>query len=92
MRLVLIFSHLLRRQKRAQPIRWSHFLLSHCGFFMSDLKRLQDLRPRISVLPLGSGPLAGNPFAMPRDLLQKELGFDSLSLNSMQVRSCGFGE
>ncbi|KAK9898315.1 argininosuccinate lyase [Cystobasidium minutum MCA 4210] len=70
--------------QRAQPIRWSHFLLSHCGFFISDLKRLQDLRPRISVLPLGSGPLAGNPFAMPRDLLQKELGFDSLSLNSMQ--------
>jgi argininosuccinate lyase len=71
--------------QRAQPIRWSHFLLSHCGFFLSDLQRLRDLRPRISVLPLGSGPLAGNPFAMPRDLLQKELGFDSLSLNSMQV-------
>merc|ERR1711977_694101 len=50
----------------------------------NDLKRLQDLKPRISVLPLGSGPLAGNPFAMPRDLLQAELGFDSLTLNSMQ--------
>jgi len=70
--------------QRAQPIRWSHFLLSHCGFFINDLKRLQDLKPRISVLPLGSGPLAGNPFAMPRDLLQAELGFDSLTLNSMQ--------
>merc|ERR1712093_16728 len=70
--------------QRAQPIRWSHFLLSHCGFFINDLKRLQDLKPRISVPPLGSGPLAGNPFAMPRDLLQAELGFDSLTLNSMQ--------
>ncbi|KAL7008049.1 argininosuccinate lyase [Cystobasidiomycetes sp. EMM_F5] len=70
--------------QRAQPIRWSHFLLSHCAFFVNDYKRLQDLKPRISVLPLGSGPLAGNPFAMPRDLLQKELGFASLSINSMQ--------
>jgi len=70
--------------QRAQPIRWSHFLMSHCGFFISDLRRLRDLKPRISVLPLGSGPLAGNPFAMPRDLLQQELGFQSLSLNSMQ--------
>ena len=51
---------------------------------MSDLKRLQDLKPRISVLPLGSGPLAGNPFAMPRELLRQELGFARLSLNSMQ--------
>lgn len=56
------------------------------GFFINDLKRLRDLVPRISVLPLGSGPLAGNPFAMPRDLLQAELGFESLTLNSMQVR------
>lgn len=70
--------------QRAQPIRWSHFLLSHVAFFLNDLKRLQDLKPRISVLPLGSGPLAGNPFAMPRDLLQTELGFQSLTLNSMQ--------
>lgn len=70
--------------QRAQPIRWSHFLLSHVGFFLNDLKRLRDLVPRISVLPLGSGPLAGNPFAMPRDLLQAELGFESLTLNSMQ--------
>ena len=71
--------------QRAQPIRWSHFLLSHVAFFINDLKRLQDLKPRISVLPLGSGPLAGNPFTVPRDLLQKELGFQSLTLNSMQV-------
>lgn len=72
------------RSQRAQPIRWSHFLLSHVAFFVSDLSRLRDLKPRISTLPLGSGPLAGNPFAMPRDLLQKELGFQSLTLNSMQ--------
>lgn len=58
--------------------------MSHCGFFLNDLSRLRDLKPRISVLPLGSGPLAGNPFSMPRELLRTELGFQSLTLNSMQ--------
>jgi argininosuccinate lyase len=35
------------------------------------------------VLPLGSGALAGNPFAVDREFLGKELGFDSLAENSM---------
>lgn len=39
--------------------------------------------PRISVLPLGSGPLAGNPFLVDRDFLAKELGFQSVAENSM---------
>ncbi|KAG0144196.1 hypothetical protein CROQUDRAFT_660264 [Cronartium quercuum f. sp. fusiforme G11] len=69
--------------QRAQPIRWSHFLMSHASSFVSDLSRLKDLIPRISVLPLGSGPLAGNPFNVDRELLRKELGFESLSINSM---------
>ncbi|MBW0470744.1 hypothetical protein O181_010459 [Austropuccinia psidii MF-1] len=69
--------------QRAQPIRWSHFLMSHATSFLSDLDRLKDLFPRIAVLPLGSGPLAGNPFNIDRELLLKELGFKSLSINSM---------
>jgi hypothetical protein len=35
------------------------------------------------VLPLGSGALAGNPFAVDRDFLAKELGFMSVAENSM---------
>ncbi|KAH7889314.1 putative argininosuccinate lyase [Phlebopus sp. FC_14] len=69
--------------QRGQPIRWSHFLLSHAFSFRNDLERLQQLVPRISVLPLGSGPLAGNPFAVDRDFLAKELSFMSLAENSM---------
>lgn len=49
----------------------------------ADLQRLQQLIPRISVLPLGSGPLAGNPFLVDRDFLAKELGFQSVGENSM---------
>jgi len=69
--------------QRGQPIRWSHLLLSHALSFRNDLERLQQLIPRISVLPLGSGALAGNPFAVDRDFLAKELGFMTVAENSM---------
>lgn len=70
--------------QRAQPIRWSHLLLSHASYLVADYQRLLDLQPRISVLPLGSGPLAGNPFAgLDRDAIAKELGFESVGTNSM---------
>lgn len=70
--------------QRAQPIRWSHLLLSHATYFASDLARLRDQIPRISVLPLGSGPLAGNPFAgLDRDAIAKDLGFRTVGPNSM---------
>ncbi|KAJ7582907.1 argininosuccinate lyase [Mycena floridula] len=69
--------------QRGQPIRWSHLLLSHAFSFRSDYERLQQLIPRISVLPLGSGALAGNPFAVDREFLAKELGFQSIAENSM---------
>ena len=70
--------------QRAQPIRWAHWLLSHASYFSNDLDHLRVMRPRVSVLPLGAGPLAGNPFAgLDRDALAKELHFDSVGPNSM---------
>ena len=58
-------------------------MLSHAFSFKYDLDRLRQLIPRISVLPLGSGALAGNPFAVDREFLARELGFMSLAENSM---------
>ncbi|KAF6765101.1 argininosuccinate lyase [Ephemerocybe angulata] len=69
--------------QRGQPIRWAHLLLSHAQSFKCDLERLQQLIPRISVLPLGSGPLAGNSFSIDREFLRQELGFQSIAENSM---------
>lgn len=59
--------------------------MSHAAALLSDLSRLDSLIPRISVLPLGSGPMAGNPFGIDRELLAQELGFQSLSVNSMHA-------
>lgn len=43
--------------------------------------------PRISVLPLGSAALAGNPYGLDRELLRQELGFQSIGENSMHAVS-----
>jgi len=69
--------------QRAQPIRWSHWMLLYGSFFASDLQRLREVRARVNKSPLGCGALAGNPFNIDRDAIAKELGFDGLIMNSM---------
>ena len=69
--------------QRAQPIRWSHWLMSYSWFWHSDLERLDSMLQRLNQCPLGSGALAGNPFEINRHELAKELGFDSCTPNSM---------
>ncbi|XP_017276929.1 argininosuccinate lyase isoform X1 [Kryptolebias marmoratus] len=71
--------------QRAQPIRWSHWILSHAVALSRDVERLLEMKKRVNVLPLGSGAIAGTPFDIDRELLRKELGFDSISLNSMDA-------
>ena len=67
----------------AQPTRWSHWLLSHAWAWQRDAQRLQDLLPRVNLLPLGNGALAGNPFPIDRDWLAQELGFSAPTPNSL---------
>ncbi|XP_043858832.1 argininosuccinate lyase isoform X1 [Dromiciops gliroides] len=73
--------------QRAQPIRWSHWILSHAVALSRDLERLMEVRKRIDVLPLGSGAIAGNPLGVDRELLRKELNFSAITLNSMDATS-----
>ncbi len=69
----------------AQPVRWSHWLLSHAWAWQRDAERLQEVRARVNRLPLGSGALAGNPFAIDRQALAKDLGFDGVTANSLDA-------
>ncbi|SAL99947.1 hypothetical protein [Absidia glauca] len=73
--------------QRAQPIRWSHFLLSHAWLWQADAQRLEQLIDRLNVLPLGSGALAGHAFNIDRDFLAKELGFRGIINNSLYAVS-----
>ncbi|MES1913887.1 MAG: hypothetical protein MHM6MM_006034, partial [Cercozoa sp. M6MM] len=69
--------------QRAQPIRFSHWLLAHCTALRRDAQRLQEIRARVNVLPLGSGALAGNAFKIDRHYLAEQLEFDEISVNSL---------
>ena len=73
--------------QRAQPILLAHWWLSHYWALGRDGERLQDLVKRVSVLPLGSGALAGVPFNVDRLALAESLGFAEVSQNSLDAVS-----
>jgi len=69
----------------AQPIRFSHWLMSHLAPLMRDAERLVDIIPRTNRCPLGSGALAGNAFGIDREFLAQELGFEGVTSNSIDA-------
>ncbi len=71
----------------AQPVRFSHWLMSYFWMLQRDRDRLTDMKHRISVLPLGSGALAGTPFPIDRSALAERLGFQQISENSLDAVS-----
>lgn len=73
--------------QRAQPILLSHWWLAHFWPLARDRQRMADLRGRVSVLPLGSGALAGTPYPIDRVMLAELLGFRAVSPNSLDAVS-----
>ena len=71
----------------AQPVRFSHWLLSFFWMLQRDRDRLDGLVRRLNVLPLGAGALSGNPLGIDQTYLARELGFDAIALNSMDAVS-----
>ena len=71
--------------QRAQPVLFAHHMLAYFEMFDRDIERFADCRRRANVLPLGSGALAGVPYPLDREWVAKELGFDSISANSMDA-------
>mmetsp|Transcript_34485 Transcript_34485/g.67846 ORF Transcript_34485/g.67846 Transcript_34485/m.67846 type:complete len:485 (-) Transcript_34485:169-1623(-) len=67
----------------AQPVRLSHWLMSHAAALKRDANRLVDIIPRANVCPLGCGALAGNAFGVDREFLAAELGFEGVTENSI---------
>lgn len=73
--------------QRAQPVLFSHWILAFFWELQRDRDRLFDLKKRVSVMPLGSGALAGTSFEIDRSTLCETLGFDNPSQNSMDAVS-----
>ncbi|MGE5570357.1 MAG: argininosuccinate lyase [Rhodospirillales bacterium] len=71
--------------RRAQAVLWPHYLLAYFEMFSRDWERLRQARARVNVMPLGSGALAGSGFPFDREALARDLGFDGLTRNSMDV-------
>jgi argininosuccinate lyase len=71
--------------QQAQPILFSHWLMSFFWKLQRDRDRLAGVRERTASLPLGSGALAGNPFGIDRAWLAQELGFATVMENSLDA-------
>ena len=69
--------------QRAQPITFAHHIMAYAAMLCRDLDRLADTKRRMNVCPLGSGALAGTTYPLNREMVAKELGFDSITLNSL---------
>jgi argininosuccinate lyase len=73
--------------QQAQPVLFSHWLMSYFWRLQRDKERLDDLTTRVDVCPLGSGALAGHAFGIDRAGLADELGFARISQNSIDAVS-----
>ena len=71
--------------QRAQPVTVGHHLLAYVEMLDRDRARLEDCRRRVNVSPLGSGAIAGSTINLDRAGIAAELGFDSVSENSMDA-------
>src|ERR1700733_11932246 len=71
--------------RRAQAVPWAHYLLAYFEMFARDRERLSQARARVDVMPLGSGALAGSGFPFDREQIARDLGFASVTRNSMDV-------
>ena len=71
--------------RRAQAVLWPHYLLAYFEMLARDHERFGEARRRANVLPLGSGALAGSGFPFDRDAIARDLGFEAVTRNSMDV-------
>jgi len=71
--------------QRGQPVTAGHHFLAYIEMLERDKSRLADCRKRLNVSPLGSGALAGSTINLDREAIAAELGFDSVTRNSMDA-------
>ncbi len=75
------FTHL----QVAQPVTLGHHLLAWFEMMLRDRERLDDVRRRVDVMPLGAGALAGTSFPIDRALTARALGFSRIAENSLDA-------
>ncbi|MBE6696368.1 MAG: argininosuccinate lyase [Ruminococcaceae bacterium] len=69
--------------QRAQPIFFAHHLLAYAMMLTRDIGRIEDAKKRMNLSPLGSCALAGTTYNTNRKMTAEKLGFDGITLNSI---------
>jgi argininosuccinate lyase len=73
--------------QRAQPVYVGHHLLAYFWMLARDVLRFQFALDSASVMPLGSGALAGVNWEIDRDAVAEDLGFEHVTPNSIDGAS-----
>jgi len=73
--------------QRAQPVRLAQHFLAYFQMLGRDAERFAQARARLNRSPLGAAALAGTTFALDREAVAAELGFDGPVLNSIDAVS-----
>ena len=73
--------------QRAQPLCLAHHLLAYIEMLQRDRDRLQDVRRRVNISPLGAAALAGTPVPIDRRRTAEQLGFEAIYANSLDAVS-----
>ncbi|MEI8389107.1 MAG: argininosuccinate lyase [bacterium] len=73
--------------QKAQPISLAHHFMAYFEMLKRDKSRLEDTYKRTNSLPLGSGALAATTYPLDREFVAEELGFEAVSLNSLDAVS-----
>ena len=71
--------------QRAQPVTLGHHLLAHAEPLLRDMDRLAAADDAADRMPLGSGALAGSTLQLARQSVAQELGFRTVTDNSMDA-------
>jgi argininosuccinate lyase len=73
--------------QRAQPVYVGHHLLAYFWMLARDVLRFQFALDSASVMPLGSGALAGVNWEFDRHAVAEDLGFEHVTPNSIDGAS-----
>lgn len=73
--------------QRAQPVTLAHHMMAYFNMFKRDMQRLDDCYKRTDIMPLGSGALASTTYPLNRFMVAEQLGFSSITDNSLDAVS-----
>jgi argininosuccinate lyase len=73
--------------QKAQPTTLAHHMMAYCAMLQRDCIRFDAAFASADVMPLGSGALCATTYPLDRQMVSDELGFASLTDNSMDAVS-----